>query len=765
MSNAEGPDLNLEDSGISEEDRREIAERIETISLESRIEVTAETFAFRGTRRSGVLPFLANVVALVLIAAGVLGAYLVFQQRQAEISTAEGTFTTAEGLLIAELRRQTAEELGAKDRAMGDVRRQLTEVQIERDEVLAEIDVRVREREEELRQELIAELEAERERLLDAGASESSIQARLAEIESNQDAEIEALLFSYRQQLQDEYATNLARLQTLQRQYEQELRALQQERLAISRDSEEREQELREQIVTEASTNEAAVTEAAAETEAARQAAQAAAAEAEEATEALAQARAELSSIAEQENQKALVDAQLNGLYRQIAERVLLDEYPPALARLASLRAVLADPQFADLPGIRERVEVDLAVASTLEALIRAQMAARPERTEAEDLLGRLRTAEQRARTLARQGDEEAAREAYLAALEVVPEVAASYDYLLARERAQATARELEFDGALAEAQTRAGELETARAQATARAEALARELADAEQVAGARVAELEQAVAASQARIGELDRVIAASQARVDELEAAEAESVGGSDALAALQTRLDEAETARDEALAELERVRAEAAAQVERARLQTAETAETVTDEELAAVREELERVISGLEQEVGLLSRELEDARERLAGETATVAALSAREEDLTARLVPLRELADRYEAMLSRYTEYTAREDDALAGSGAGSIAEAKLELDAFLTSPTVLEAFPELFDRFSRYQRAFESEGRETAILELIDVVYNLSAYDASDERVAFLEREIDNADEGSFMRDFLAELVYVVER
>jgi hypothetical protein len=77
----------------------------------------------------------------------------------------------------------------------------------------------------------------------------------------------------------------------------------------------------------------------------------------------------------------------------------------------------------------------------------------------------------------------------------------------------------------------------------------------------------------------------------------------------------------------------------------------------------------------------------------------------------------------------------------------------------------VLEAFPELFERFSRYQRAFEAEGREMAILELIDVVYNLSAYDTSEDRVAFLEREIDGADEGSFLRDFLAELVYVVER
>jgi hypothetical protein len=76
----------------------------------------------------------------------------------------------------------------------------------------------------------------------------------------------------------------------------------------------------------------------------------------------------------------------------------------------------------------------------------------------------------------------------------------------------------------------------------------------------------------------------------------------------------------------------------------------------------------------------------------------------------------------------------------------------------------MLEAFPELFDRFSRYQQAFEAEGRETAILELIDVTYNLTAYDTVAERTSFLEGEIERAGDGSFLADFLTELIFLVE-
>jgi len=115
-------------------------------------------------------------------------------------------------------------------------------------------------------------------------------------------------------------------------------------------------------------------------------------------------------------------------------------------------------------------------------------------------------------------------------------------------------------------------------------------------------------------------------------------------------------------------------------------------------------------------------------------------------------------------LISRFEAYVEREDQILAQGGTGSLAEAKLELDAFLTSPPVIQTFPGLFDRFSRYQRAFEAEGRENAILEMIDVVYNLSAYESARQKQAFIQSEIERASDGSFLGDFLIELSYLVE-
>ncbi len=354
MSDEQTNDFDFGDeSGISEEDRKEISERIEAVARESRIEVTPALFTFKGTRRTATLPILANVVGLVLIVLGVLGAYLAFQQREAEISSSQGTFTTAEGRLIAELRRQTEEELSSKDQQMVRVQRELTDVQVERDQILGEIDERVRQREEELRQALIQELEAERERLLRAGESESRIAARLSELENSLAEENAEALAEFQAELEAEYATNLARLRALQRQYEEELRALQQERLAISRESEVREQEIREQIVVQQAqggTEEMAPRTFVMEAPPA------------DSPELLA-ARAELARISEEENQEALVDAQINGLYRDIAQRVVDEEYTRALNQLATLRTLITDPDFSSLPGMRQRLEVDLTVA------------------------------------------------------------------------------------------------------------------------------------------------------------------------------------------------------------------------------------------------------------------------------------------------------------------------------------------------------------------------------------------------------------------
>ncbi|MFP4432136.1 MAG: hypothetical protein ACLFPV_12870 [Spirochaetaceae bacterium] len=785
MSDEHTNDFDFSDeSGISEEDRKEISERIEAVARESRIEVTPALFSFKGTRKAATLPILANVVGLVLIVFGVLGAYYAFEQREAEISSSQGTFTTAEGRLIAELRRQTAEELSSKDEQMVQIQRKLTDVQLERDQILGEIDERVRRREEELRQALIQELEAERQRLLRAGESESRIDDRLSELENSLAEENAEALAEFQAELEAEYASNLARLRALQRQYEEELRALQQERLAISRESEVREQEIRERIVVrqaQGGTEERAPRTFVMEAPPAD-------------SPELIEAREELARIAEQEDQEALVDSQINGLYRDIAQRVVDEEYTRALNQLATLRTLITDPDFSSLPGMRQRLEVDLTVARTLEALIQEQMADREVLDQTNALFVELRGHVEDAQEYARRGDETAARDAYLAAFRVLPEVAEGYAFLSGLEDAGTAARAAEFNDLEAEASDalEAEDYETALARygdavslltvsflSASERQAIRQNLSDAGSrmmAATTTAEELSTQLAAAETELAEAQAALEEAEVRPADAGLTEEERQSFETQIAGLRqqvVRLESAAAAartpdpapapsatgpEDSGAAQLliEQANADLAA----GSYQLALT-RYVSVVERYPNSTQLADAVDGINATV---RAEQASRREEIAALRQEVEELEAEQQELVTQMGQIDQLSSRYRSLISRFQDYVEREDRILAQGGAGSLAEAKLELDAFLTSPAVTQSFPGLHNRFSRYERAFEAEGRENAILEMIDVVYNLSAYDSPRQKQTFLESEIDRAGQGSFLSDFLIELSYLVE-
>ena len=798
MSDENTQDFSFDpESGISEEDRKEIAERIEAVSRESRIEVSPALFEFKGSKRAATLPLLANLVGLVLIVLGVLAAYYAFQQREAEISSSQGTFTTAEGRLIAELRRQTAAELTTKDQEMAQVQQQLLDVRIERDQILDEIEERVRRREEELRQALIRELESERQRLLAAGQSDTQIDARLAALEDSLESENAEALAAFRAELEAEYATNLARLRALQRQYEDELRALQQERIAISRESEEREQEIRQQIVVEQA--QGGTQDQLAPRTFVMEAPPA------DSPELLA-AREELARIAQEENQEALVDAQINGLYREISESVVDEEYTQALAQVATLRTLVTDPEFSSLPGMRQRLEVDLTVARALEALVQEQMADRQALDQTNAVFEELRGHVEDAQEYARRGNESAARDSYLAAFRVLPEVSEAYSFLSGLEDAGTEARAQQFNELEAQASAALEEedYETALARygdavslltvtflSASERQAIQQNLAG----AGARMAASTTTANELATQLADVETELAEAQAALEETEArlteAQAQGQTAEAQLAAEERQAFEAEIAGlRQQVVRLEAAAAAARPPAESAPAGTAEdsgprdspAAQRLLDQASASLSSgsyqlafaryvsvvenypnsaQLPEAVSGINATV---RAERQAQQEELTALRQEVRELEAEQQELITQMGQIDELSSRYRSLINRFEDYVEREDQILAQGGAGSLAEAKLELDAFLTSPPVAQSFPGLFDRFTRYQRAFEADGRENAILELIDVVYNLSAYDTAAERQDFIDSELQRAGEGSFLADFLIELSYLVE-
>ncbi|MFW6212324.1 MAG: hypothetical protein ACOC8L_05445 [Spirochaetota bacterium] len=644
--------------GISEEERREVAAQIERIAEQSRIERSPELFRFKGSRKSGALPLAANLIGLILMAGGVLGGYHLFQQQEAEIAESTGTFSTAEGRLIAEIRRQAREELDNKDGQIASVQRELTDVRVERDQVLAEIEERVAEREAELRLALTEELAAERARLLEAGVTEPRANERIRELENERTAENAVALAEYRQELADEYESTLAQLRVLQREYEAELAALQRERLAIARESESREQEVREELDER-------------QAEEIRQAEQAeggapVAVEAPESDpvvdpeaqaniEALDAARAELARLSESAEQESLIESQISGLYADVAEHVATGNYERAIGSIATLRRLLSEPAVTNLGGIQERIDVDLAVIRVIEDLIGQQQAF------------------------------------------------------------------LEEQAALAQ-------------------DAVAREAAASESEQAANVAADREASAQALAELnGELEQ----REALIEELERE----------LDALQSELS---TAQSQLARSIER---EAVARQEAAGARAAR--EAVRDEQSTAGVSEVETALAESVAELREQVAALEPANIALQNDNI---ALGVRIERLTAQSERFGEVAASYRALVARYRAYADREREILANETVGALAEAKLEFDAFLTSEAVSAAFPNLFERVSRYERAIEAEAGQRAILELIDVVYNLNALDTLEARQAFLEEERSRVNDESFMGDLLSELFYLLE-
>ncbi|MFP4551940.1 MAG: hypothetical protein ACLFNT_14130, partial [Spirochaetales bacterium] len=200
------------------------------------------------------------------------------------------------------------------------------------------------------------------------------------------------------------------------------------------------------------------------------------------------------------------------------------------------------------------------------------------------------------------------------------------------------------------------------------------------------------------------------------------------------------------------------------------------EAVARQEAAGARAAREAVrdeqsTAGVSEVETALAESVAELREQVAAlESANIAlqndniALGVRIERLTAQSERFGEVAASYRALVARYRAYADREREILANETVGALAEAKLEFDAFLTSEAVSAAFPNLFERVSRYERAIEAEAGQRAILELIDVVYNLNALDTLEARQAFLEEERSRVNDESFMGDLLSELFYLLE-
>jgi hypothetical protein len=663
------------DSDVSAEDQRDLLAEIDRVSQENRIAVSPEVFRFRPSRRGFILPLLVNAAAVLALVAGLLASSFIGRRDDRRISEGLGVLRSAEGRLMQELRRELEDRLRGKDLEIAQVQERLASIRNERDQLVLTMEEKIRQREQELRQALEAELAAERARLQASGETRERIATLLDRIEQARSAENREQLDAYRRQLQAERLALETDLGRLQGEYEGQLNALNRDRVSLLAEYDQREQGLRRDLEQQ-------------QAQLSRQE---------------LQARQELELLKAQEEKEDRVEAQILGFYSSVQKSIVAGDSGGALASLGELNRFLEDPELRSLPEVEGRLRIDRFLIAELARRIRGDMEQSSTRLSellgSAQLLDRLRESAQEAQALAASGQQDAATRQYRSAFSLIPQLLDGLELMVGWEQEKAAAGRRRLEQRLAEA--------------------------------AAERRRLEQQLAAA-------PRPEAASAPR-PEPPAAEPQKP------APVQPQ-DSPEAAR---------ILESAQALIQRG-------------EHRAAIEEYL-RLLRGYPQSRQVApalegvrkAASLQEAREReqLRQLRQQIQGLDSRQAALQKELDGLRPLAERQSALTAGYAEYVQKEGPLEVQATPKALFQTKQYLDAFLVSEPVRQLFPGFLNRIHRYDQAFEQEGRENSVSELIDLVYDLSSYETNQERLQFLQKEIEQQRGNPTMQDFLKEL------
>ncbi len=395
------------DSGISEEEQREIISHIEEVATENRIKVSPKLFDIQAMKKGIVFPVFVNILAVLALAVG-LGAIIFLFQREEEALIEESSpIETAEGKLLKELKKEAEERLQEKEEEIANIQKRLEDISQERNDLLATMEDRIAAKERELQNQLEAELEAERKRLIEEGFTDEEIQKRLEEFERQKTQELNQRLEEFREEAEAEIQEMETNLQQLQTEYQQQLDEANAERERIIEESAQREAELQERLETER----------------------------EQAEAELSEAEAQLNRLAQQQEKEALVNDQIIGFYSKVEDTLEAGNLDAARENLISLRQYLNNPTVVILPNLQKRRETELFVIQALLDMIEAQKEAEVEEVNTQELISAATLVREvqdlvgSADQLINSGQIEEGERLYTQALSKIPEVNRTYTY------------------------------------------------------------------------------------------------------------------------------------------------------------------------------------------------------------------------------------------------------------------------------------------------------------------------------------------------
>ncbi len=442
-ANASGPQLSFDaESGISKEDQKDILQTIENVVTENRIAAKPEDFVVKAAKRGVLFPSMVIVAAVAALVAGAAAFYFLFQRGETQIVRGQLGTITAEGQLIQAVRQEANSRIEEKNQEISSIQVRLADIDKQRQDLQANMDSKVSQKERELRAEMASALEAEKARLTREGLSQQAIAVRMQQLEAQRTAFLQRQLEEYRRQAEAERVRAEQNLKTLQDNFTANLARANAEKQQVLTDAQKREQELRGQFAQKTQTLESAG----------------------------ARAQQTLEAMVAQQEKEDLVLGQLTGLYAGIRDRISRHEYDAALTGLRSLRDFVDRPDMATLPALAKRHDFDMFVIDSLSAYVQGEIEKSKIDTAtllvAANQFTALRQRVSEARDLLQAGKTAEAEKAYSEALNLIPEVATSYAYFVGRDRDAEAARQARLTQALDQAESAftAGDLPAAAA-------------------------------------------------------------------------------------------------------------------------------------------------------------------------------------------------------------------------------------------------------------------------------------------------------------
>ncbi|GHV77442.1 hypothetical protein AGMMS49942_22630 [Spirochaetia bacterium] len=336
---------------MNEDDVREIEAQIEAISRRNRTSFDPTQSKIKALKNGLFFPIMVNLI-VIAVTGGVFGFLYYYTNLRPGRAVAGGrAFTSVEGELIEQMRKESDTQLSEKEQEITGIRVHLTELEQNQAALVSEFEDRVSQREAELRVAMEQDLAAERQRLRGSGISETQMDEQLTAFERERASASRAELDRFTEQLNRERAEAEANYQRIRNQYQTDIGALNNERAQLQEEFRRREEGLRSTLEQNQGV-ERALTEQ---------------------RLAYEQAQATLSVLQEQ-RQKAQAEEQLIiGMFSRVRMALDGEQYQDALIQARNLRAYLDGLSRGSSSSAR--LGTDIYMASSLEQLARTALA------------------------------------------------------------------------------------------------------------------------------------------------------------------------------------------------------------------------------------------------------------------------------------------------------------------------------------------------------------------------------------------------------